>query len=398
MTPLKVCTIHNHYQQPGGEKAAVEAQVALLREHGHSVITYLRDNTEIESYGLTQKASFFLNTVFSKRTYQEIQAIVVNEHPDVAHIHNAFPLISPSVYRAFKKAGVPIVQTVHNFRFLCPNALFYTHGQTCERCKYGNTLHAIRFKCYHDSRVLSALYALSIGLHRRWGTFGVIDRFIALTEFSAQKLLESGLTTVDKITVLGNFLPEPLPAPGSFENREPYVVYLGRLSPEKGVDVLLDALADFPDLGLKIAGDGPQAEILRIKARQRGTDRVQFLGYVAGERKWELLRHAMATVVPSVWYENFPVTVLESLAVGTPVVASNFGSLPSIVAGGKSGQLFRPGDSWDLRKKLAWLAKQPVEALQMGRYGRHNVEIKYSADVHYRTLITLYAQFRDGVV
>ena len=391
---IRILVIHNHYQQLGGEQVAVEAQVSLLRERGHEVILYTRDNTEIEHYELSQKVSFFPKTIFSRRTYREIQALVARQRPDVAHVHNVFPLISPSVYRALKDSRVPVVQTVHNFRFLCPNALFYRHGRICERCKYGNTLHAVRWKCYRQSYLLSGLYALTIGLHRRAGTLNLIDRFIALTEFTAQKLVESGLTTQDKISVLGNFLPNPLPSPGSFETREPYVVYLGRLSPEKGVEVLLDAVTGLPDLRVRIAGDGPQFGVLRAIARQRGLQQVEFLGRVVGEEKWELLRHATAVAVPSVWYEIFPFAVLESLAAGTPVVASNLGSLPYVVEDGKSGLLFRAGDSQDLREKLAWLVQHPAEALQMGRYGRQVVEKKYSAEAHYDKLMEIYAEVK----
>jgi glycosyltransferase involved in cell wall biosynthesis len=388
---VKILIVHNHYQQLGGEQMAVEAQVSLLRERGHRVILYMRNNAEIERYRLWQKAAFFPEAVFSRRTYHEIRTLIARERPDVAHVHNVFPLISPSVYRALKDSGIPVVQTVHNFRFLCPNALFYTHGRICERCKYGNTLHAVRWKCYRQSYILSTLYALTVGLHRRAGTFNLIDQFIALTEFTAQKLVESRLTTQDKISVLGNFLPDPLPAPGSFDKREPYVVYLGRLSPEKGVEILLDAVTGLPDLRVKIAGDGPQTGVLQTIARQQGLQQVEFLGRVAGEEKWGLLRHATAVVVPSVWYEAFPFVVLESLAAGTPVVASNLGSLPYVVEDGKSGLLFRAGDSQDLREKLAWLVQHPSEALQMGRYGRQVVEKRFSASAHYEELMQIYS-------
>lgn len=392
---MNILLCHSLYQQPGGERVALEAQVALLRDHGHRVILYTRDNAEIERYGLWRRATFFLETVFSWRTYREIQALAASEHPDAAHIHNVFPLVSPSVYRALKDKGVPIVQTVHNFRFLCPNALFYTRGQICERCKHGNTLHAVRWKCYRQSYTLSALYALAIGLHRCWGTFQMIDRFIVFTEFTAHKLLGSGLTTPDKISVLGNFLPDPLPLPGSFKKREPCVVYLGRLSPEKGVEILIEAMAGLPDLVLKIVGDGPQAVALQESAHRLGLHQVEFLGSVVGERKWNLLRRAMATIVPSVCYENSPFVVLESLAMGTPIVASNLGSLPYIVQDGKSGLLFRPADSQDLRQKLAWLTDHSEEALALGCHGRQVVETQYSAEAHYRRLMAIYAEVKN---
>jgi len=389
---MKILIVHNHYHQPGGEKVAVETQVSLLRERGHQVIRYTRHNAEIERYNLWQKAAFLPSTIFSRRTYRELRSLVAEERPDVAHVHNVFPLISPAVYRALRELGIPIVQTLHNFRFLCPNALFYTHGQICERCKLGNTFHAARLRCYRQSYILSSLYALSIGLHRRWGTFGMIDRFIALTEFTARKLVEGGLTTQDKVSVLGNFLSEPLPDPASFEDKKPYVMYLGRLSPEKGVGVLLHALDGLPELQVKIAGHGPHGEILREMAHRHRKGQVEFLGHVAGEMKWRLLREAMGAVVPSLWYETFALAALESMAVATPVVASDLGSLPYVVEDGKSGLLFRPGDSEDLRHKLAWLMAQPEKALSMGRYGREMVSSRYASNIHYRRLLQIYTE------
>jgi glycosyltransferase involved in cell wall biosynthesis len=389
--PIKILIIHNYYQQPGGERVAVEAQVSLLRERGHSVVLYTKDNKALEQYNLLHKAALFPHAFFSWESYRQIQALVRKQRPNVAHVHNVFPLISPAVYRALKDARVPIVQTVHNFRFLCSNGLFYTRGHLCERCKYGNTFHAVRWRCYRNSYSLSALYAFTIGLHRLWGTFQMVDCFIALTKFTAQKLVESGLTTRDKVSVLGDFLPDSLPNSGSFERREPYVVYLGRLSLEKGVDVLIEAVSELP-LNLKVLGCGPQAEALQALTRQLESHHVEFLGYIAGNKKWDLLRQAMATVVPSVCYETFSLAVLESLVVGTPVVASNLGSLPYVIEDGKSGLLFRPGDSLDLRQKMAWLAANPEKALAMGQYGRGIVEQRYTSQAHYKQLVSIYSQ------
>jgi glycosyltransferase involved in cell wall biosynthesis len=391
---MRIVVVHSRYQQHGGEQTAVEAQVALLREHGHEVVLYARDNAEIERYDVWQRAALFPATVFSRRTYREIRSLAARSRPDVVHLHNVFPLISPSIYRALRDAQVPTIQTVHNFRFLCPNGLFYTHGQICERCKRGNTFHAVRLRCYRQSYILSALYAAAIGLHRRWGTFAAIDRFIALTEFVAQKLAEGNLTTPDKISVLGNFLPDPLPAPGSAERREPYVVYLGRLSFEKGVQVLIETMARLPDLNLKILGGGPIAGSLQKLTRDSGSSNIEFLGHVAGEEKWQLVRNAMAVLIPSVCYETFSLAALESMAVATPVFASNVGGIPYVVEDRQSGLLFRPGDRHDLQQKLAWLVNHPREAAAMGRTGRKIVESRYSAESHYRRLMAIYDEVK----
>ncbi len=389
---MKVLVIHCRYRQPAGEAAAVRAHIDLLRQHGHEVILYTRDNREIDQSGIGRKAVIGLETVCSKRTVREIEALVERERPDVAHVHNVFPLISPSAYTAPARAGVPVIQTVHNFRFLCPNGLFYTHGRICERCKHGNVLHAMRWRCYRNSSTLSALYALTIGLHRWLGTFRTIERFIALTPFTAQKLVEGGIATEDRIRVLGHFLPSPLPEPGSPARPAPRIVFLGRLACEKGVDVLVDAMSDLPDVALTVLGDGPLEQSLQATCRDTGLRNVEFLGYVGGEEKWRHLRGAAASVVPSVWYETFCLAAVESLAMGTPVVASNLGSLPYVVEDGKSGLLFEPGDSLDLRRKLRWLLENPGQAAAMGRFGRQTVETRYSAEAHYRGLMALYSE------
>ncbi len=392
---MRILVVHDRYQQLGGEQAAVEAQTALLRARGHEVVLYGRDNAEVKQYDVWQQAAFFPAAVFSQRTYQDIKSFAARNRPDVAHIHNVFPLISPSVYRALQDAQIPTIQTVHNFRFLCPNGLFYTHGQICERCKHGNTLHAVRLKCYRQSYFLSALYALTIATHRRWGTFETIDRFIALTEFTAQKLTEGKLTTREKISVLGNFLPDPLPTPNLAGKREPYVVYLGRLSFEKGVQVLIETMAGLPDLNLKILGDGPLAGSLQELARESGSRNIEFLGYVGGEAKWQILRNAMAAVIPSVCYENFPLAALESMAVGTPVVASNLGSLPYVIEDGKNGLLFKAGDRLDLQRKLAGLMIQPSEVAAIGVDGCKSIELRFSAESHYRQLMAIYREVKS---
>ena len=389
----KILLVHNYYQQRAGEFSAVTRQIALLRQYGHDLIVYTKDNRTIKEFGLADKVKFMPNTVFSKQVYNEVMQRVQRTRPDVAHVHNVYPLLSPAIYRALKDAQVPIVQTLHNFRFLgCANSYFYIDGQICERCKYGNTLHAIKHRCYRDSYPLSALYAFTIALHRRLGTFRHIDRFIALNRFTAQMMIESGLATADKISVLGNFLAEPLPEPGSYSNRKPFFIFLGRLSPEKGIDVLIEAMASVPHLGLKVLGTGTEKERLERRAQVLGLDKVEFLGWVDGDEKWRLLREATATVVPSVCYEQFPSAALESLAVGTPVVGSNLGGLPSLVQHEETGLLFEAANSSDLAQQLKHLSASPHLAYEMGRRGRERVLSHYVASVHYEKLMAIYRE------
>ena len=387
---LKILLVHNYYQQRAGEYAAVTRQMALLRQHGHDLLLYSKDNQTINDFGLLEKVRFFPNAVFSKAVYNEVLELVEREQPDVAHVHNVYPLISPALYQALKEAQVPIVQTLHNFRFLCTNSYFYVNGRICERCKYGNTWHAIRHRCYQESYPLSALYAFIIAHHRRVGTFKHIDRFIALNDFTRQTIIESGLTTANKVTVLGNFLAEPLSEPGSYTTRQPFFLFVGRLSAEKGVDTLIHAMAQVPHFNLKILGTGIEQERLEEQVKQLRLNNVEFLGWVDGEEKWRLLRDATATVIPSVWYEQFPTVALESLSVGTPIVGSNLGGIPSLVLHEKTGLLFKATEASDLAKQLNHLAASPHLGYEMGQNGRQHILSHYVASVHYKKLIDIY--------
>lgn len=392
LRPMKILLCHNFYQQAGGELVAVLALKALLEQKGHQVIFYTQNNQEIAQYNSLEKIGFFPRTLFSARAYRCVRKLAAREKPDIAHVHNVFPLLSPAVYVALNHAGIPIVQTIHNYRLMCINGLFLRDGRICERCKNGKFFSGFRFKCYRNSYLLSGLYALTIGWHRRWGTFRRIDRFIALTRFVAEKFAESGMTEASKISILGNFLPTPLPECGAPDLRAPYIGYLGRLSREKGIFTLLEALRDMPSLRLKAMGSGPLLEEMRAYIRRHCLQNIELLGFVDGEEKYRIMRGALCCVVPSQCYESFPLAVLESAAVSTPIVASRIGSLPTLVAEGERGLLFAPGNSADLRAKLKLLVSRPELAIRMGRQARQWVETEHTPEAHYEALIKIYRQ------
>jgi glycosyltransferase involved in cell wall biosynthesis len=386
---MKVLLIHNFYQQYGGEDAAAVAEKRLLEEHGNEVTPYTRHNNEIRCYTLQDKVQFFPDSVYSLRTRRELGALVQASRPDVAYIHNAFPLISPSAYHTLHCLGIPTVQHVHDFRFWCPNGWFYTRGGVCERCKHGNYLNAVRYRCYRNSRALSALYSASIGLSRLAGALGRIDAFICLTEFMKAKLLEAGVAK-DRLFTRPNFIDAThvTPCPGIGN----YVLYLGRLSSEKGVWTLLRAFERLKDPLLKIAGTGPLETALRTYVRERGASNVELVGFKSGREKWELLANSLFVVVPSECYETFSITVLEAYAAGKPVIASDIGALPYVVKGGKTGTLFQPGSVPDLAEKVLYLSERPAEVEAMGRYARQLAETDYGPERAYKTLIDILAR------
>ena len=387
---MKILLCHNFYQQTGGEDTAVLALRSLLEEKGHQVIFYTEHSQEVEKFNAFQKIRFFPRTIFSLHSYRRLRQIVARESPEIAHIHNVFPLMSPAVYVALSRSRIPIVQTIHNYRLMCVNGLFLRDGRICELCKSGNFLSGIRFKCYRNSYTLSTLYAATIGSHRSWGTFKRIDRFIALSHFAATKMVESGVADESKISVLENFLPTPLPDYGDSDLTNPYIVYMGRLSHEKGIFTLLEALRALTSLRLKVLGTGPLREAMETYIRAHRLPNVEMLGFINGEEKYQILRGALCCVVPSECYENLPYVALESAAVGTPVVASRIGGLPAIISDEETGLLFTHGNSSELREKIESLVDNPELVRRIGQRARQQAETRYTPGSHYEKLMNIY--------
>ena len=390
---MKVLLVHSAYQQFGGEDSVVKAETELLKSHGDEVYLYPRHNDEIKEFNAVQKALFFPQSVYSWKTSGELDGVVRQFKPDVAFIHNVYPLISPAAYHKLHALGVPTVQVLHNFRPFCPNGFYYTQGKICEACRDGNYLNAIANRCYKDSYVLSGLYGLTLGLNRFAGMVEKISGFICLTEFFRIKMREAGVDEA-KLFVRPNFMAAP--ALDGEAGGNDYVVYMGRLSAEKGVWTLIRAFERLPWVALKILGSGPLEQELRDHVRDKKLANVEFLGFKSGAEKWSILRNALCLVLPSEWYENFPVTVLEAFMAEKPVVASRMGGLPYIVEEGKSGLLFEAGQVDELAQKVQYLVEHPEDAARLGHCGRHLSETKYGPSEAYRNLMGIFAQIQSG--
>jgi len=377
----RVLVVHNAYQHRGGEDTVVESEIALLRSHGHEVDTWFRSNDDVAGM-----SSFALarTTLWSDRTQQELGERIRSFHPDVIHAHNTFPLISPSLYWAAERGGVPVVQTLHNFRLMCLNALFLREEKVCEDCMGRMPWRGVARGCYRGSHAASAALAGMLALHRGLGTYrNKVACFIALNEFCRGKFIEGGLPA-ERVVVKPNFvdfeLPEPVARAG--------LLFVGRLSVEKGVATLAQAMTLLSDAKLRVAGDGPEADLLD------GVAGVTRLGSQPGEFVRQEMSRAMALVVPSIWYENFPRTIVEAFACGLPVIASRIGALADIVQDGETGLLFEPGNARDLADKMAWALAHPEQMAAMGRNARAQYEAQFSAEVNYRRLMEIY----DGVL
>jgi glycosyltransferase involved in cell wall biosynthesis len=385
---MKILLIHDFYRRFGGEDAVALSEKQLLQEHGEEVVPYTRHNDEITEYRLRQKLALPGQVIYSRRTSTDLHDLVEKHRPDIAYIHNFFPLISPSVYPTLRSLKVPCIQVVHDFRMLCPNGVFYTQGQVCERCKHGNFLHAVRYRCYGESYLASAVASSSIALHRFTGGLDKVDGYICLTEFTRQKLLEVGVAS-EKLFLKPNFIDasQVSPSPGGGD----YVLFLGRLSEEKGLWTLIRAFEALPHLPLKIAGTGPLEDDLRRYVSQKNLRHIELVGFKNGQEKWDLLLGSLFVVVPSEWYETFCLVVLEAYAAGKAVLASRLGSLPYVVEQGETGRLFEAGNSEDLAAKVSEMMQQGDELRLMGKYGRQLAETKYSPEQNYRRLMDIFS-------
>lgn len=381
---MTILTIHNYYKQRGGEDVVFENEVKTLKEFGHNVIVYTKHNREIDNYNFFKKLLFFLKSFYNYQVVKEIKSIIKNNKIDIAHIHNVFPLISPAVYLLLKKNNIKIVQTLHNFRFLCPNALFFTKNRVCTKCLSGNFLHCIINKCYKDSFIFSTLYALIISINKK--TFKKkIDRYIALTNFTKNIFAENGFNS-EKIVVKSNPFFKQKTKRGENLN---YFLYLGRISYEKGVEFLLESFTKLTEYKLVVAGTGEKLDQYK---KMYSSSNIEYLGFVEGNRKINLIQHATAIIIPSICYENFPMAIAEAFSIGTPVIASEIGSIPFIVQNNTNGLLFKTGDLFSLKDACKILIQDGNKREEMGDNGHKQFLQEMEITKNIKKLVEIYLE------
>jgi glycosyltransferase involved in cell wall biosynthesis len=384
---MKILLVHNTYQYRGGEDVVLDQERQLLKNAGHEVVEYQRHNSEIQQYSTVQKVSLLVRTVWASDSRREFSALLQENKPDIVHIHNTFPLISPSIYWACRSAQVPVVQTLHNYRMFCPQANFFRDGKTCEDCIDGNFWQGVRHGCYRDSRLETAPVALMLWVHHALKTWHrMVDRYIVLTAFSRSRFVNAGLPA-DKIVVKPNFVPDT----GVRTQEGSYALCVGRVSQEKGVTALLKAWRQVPrTYVLRVIGDGPAREQLERDAKADGLSNVTFMGHQPRERVVEAMKGARFVIFPSELYENLPLTILESFACGVPVLASKLGAMQEIVEEGHTGMFFQPGDSEEIARVVSRAWEQPEYMGRLGAQARKEYETKYTAAANYQQLLEIY--------
>jgi glycosyltransferase involved in cell wall biosynthesis len=379
--PLRILIAHNAYRLRGGEDLMVDAEAQLLRAHGHEVLRYHRHNDEVDA---SQPLRLLRDSVWSHRTTADLDAVFRDFRPDVLHVHNTLSLISPSVYWAAHRARVPVVQTLHNFRLMCPQALMLREGRVCTDCVGHVPWRAVVHRCYRESAAQSAAVALTLQSHRLLGTWQrKVTLYIALNAFCRQTFIDGGLPA-ERLRIKPNFIDAPSPPP---EGARDGLLFVGRLSVEKGIDTLVRAAALLPQgTTVRVAGEGPLSHLTQAAPG------LSPLGALPQADVLQAMAGATALVVPSIWYENFPRTVVEAYAQGLPVIASRLGALADLVDDGQTGLLFNPGDPVDLAAKLQWAQSHPAEMRRMGRAARTRYEQELTGAQNARQLESIYRE------
>lgn len=386
MTPEAVLLVHNRYKERGGEDAVFEAEAALLEARGHRVLRLERHNDEADGMG---RLALGRATIWSRDGYRDVAEVVRRERPGVVHFHNTVPLVSPSAYYAARRGGAAVVQTLHNFRLLCPGGMFLRDGRACEDC-LGRAvpLPGLVHACYRGSRAATAAVAGMLTVHRALGTWTrQVDRYIALSEFARGKFVQGGLPA-ERIRVKPGFVD---PDPGVGPHDADVFLFVGRLSEEKGVRTLLDAWQRLEGaFRLQIVGDGALAEL--VAEACRADARIEWLGRQPRERVLERMARARALVLPSECYENFPGVIAEAYATGLPVIASASGSVVELVEEGGTGFRFPPGDAAALAARVREAAGDPGRLGRMGVTARERFGARYTAEHVYGRLMEIYRE------
>ncbi|MDP3706175.1 MAG: glycosyltransferase family 4 protein [Legionellaceae bacterium] len=392
---MKILCVHNYYgsQSPSGENTVFDSEVQLLREHGHEVIEYTRHSDDIRQQGGFGTLKGGVSVPWNPFSLRQVRGLIEKAQPDVMHIHNTFPLISPSVFYAASGTKTATVLTLHNYRLFCANALLLRNDKPCTRClDQKSVVSALKYGCYRDSRLATMPLAVSTVLHRKLKTWQKqVDAFISLTEFQRSMVLKAGLPS-EAIYVKPHFYPDP-PAPIERSFRENKAIFIGRLGPEKGVRLLLDAWemwgSDAPHL--EIIGSGLEKAQLQQRSVALGlNNKISFLGQISFQETQSRLQRAKMLLLPSLCFEGFPMVIREAFALGVPVVASRLGAMACLIEEQKNGLLFETGNAFDLLSvlKKTWMDQDNLA--KMGEVARDTFESQYTANANYNILMDIY--------
>lgn len=375
---MKILVAHNAYHYRGGEDTQVDAELALLRRHGHEVVLYRRDNAELAALDPLRAAT---DTLWSQRTLHELRDLSANFKPELIHAHNTFPLISPSLYEAARQLQIPVVQTLHNFRLVCPQAMLLRKGRLCTDCVGRWPWRAVLHRCYRGSLAQSAVTATMLSWHRMRGTWQEsVNRYIVLNRSGRDLFIAGGLPP-EKLRIKPNFV-DAIELPDW--NRRAGGVFIGRLSPEKGLATLARALQSLPGQSIDVYGKGP---LQRLVEQTRG---LRYGGFLTDTALRDRLARAAYLVMPSTGMESFGLAAIEAFACGTPVIASRQGGLGELISDGENGLLVTPGDPVALARAIAYAVSHPDDMQRMGVNAYQTWLAHYTPERNYEMLMDIY--------
>jgi len=380
---MRILIVHNEYGSPSGEEHALSAIAGLLEEKGHHVSWFLRSSSEIS--GLSGKAAAFFSGVYNPHAGRELGVFLRQQSVDVALVQNLFPFLSPSILPVLKKSGIPVVMRCPNYRLFCPNGLHLSHGKVCERCLGGREYWCILKNC-ENNLFKSTGYALrnaAARISRR--IFDNVDMFVVLSEFQRQRFIESGIAP-ERLAILPNMAPFTAEIPA--EDIGEMVSFVGRVSPEKGIEDFVAAAARLPDISFAVAGDYDQMPDLP----KSGPDNIQWMGFLQRGDLNDFYRQSRVLVFPGRWFEGFPNVIAGAMAAGKPVIASGLGAVAEIVEHEKTGLLFDPGNIVELTNAIKRLYTDPDLCVRMGVAGRNKTEIVYSHEAVYKRVLNIFEE------
>jgi glycosyltransferase involved in cell wall biosynthesis len=398
---MRVLLANNYYYIRGGAERVFFDEIHLLQNHGHEAIPFSRHHpqnlpTEYSVYfprhfeyvnvPAYEKVIAALKLIYSFESLKKFKLFLNLIKPDLIHAHNIYGRLTTSIIDAAKSKNIPVVMTLHDYKLICPSYLMLARGKPCEKCKGGKFYNCVLTKCHKNSFMASLVYAIESYFDYVFRKNNYIKFLICPSEFSLKKHAEAGIPE-EKLVHIPNFVNTNKIKP-SYTLTD-YILYVGRLSKEKGVLTLLKAIKGL-DIKLKIVGDGPMRVEYEDFVKENNLKNVEFLGYKAGDELKEIFRNSKFIVIPSEWYENAPMTVVEAFAYGKPVIGANIGGIPEMVSEGETGLLFEPGNQDELREKIIYLLHNPSLIIKMGQKAREKAEREYSEDAHYQKLIEVY--------
>lgn len=382
-----ILIVHNYYRIPGGEDTVVANEKKMLEDRGHKVVLYNRNNSELKEMSKLQKLMLPFTIVFNPRTYRDIKRLIKTEQIEIVHVHNTLNLISPAVYYAARAVKVPVLQIVHNFRLLCPGATFYRDGHICEDCVSKGLMCAVKHSCYRGSKFQTLACVINTKIHRITGIYGKIN-YICLTEFNKEKLLQLKQIKEDRVFVKPNFTEATAERIVPYEERGDHFIFAGRLDKLKGIDILFEAWKRMGSAVEKliVCGTGPMDEWCRRFLKDNPNCNIEMRGLVPNKEARKLIANSRALILPTQWYEGFPMTIVEAFSVGTPVICSDLGNAGNLVEEGITGVKFRPESA----EGLVQAVKQIREYKNIYSTTFRQYENCYTESINYKDLLKVY--------